>query len=301
MIGGAGFIGTQLTRLLAASGREVIVMGRTPRPGEIRYEQGDYGERAALKRVLAGASEVIDLAYATAPQTSFSDPIFDVVSNLPPSVSLLQEAVGAGVRKVLLVSSGGTVYGVPRSLPITEDHPTRPISPYGITKLAIENYAWMFQVLFDLPVVVVRPGNAYGEGQRKLSGQGFIASAIHRVMDGGEVEIYGESGTVRDYIHVSDVAAGIFAALEKGLPGAAYNIGTGKGSTNLDVLRIIEPLAAQVRLKVRARVLPPRKFDVQASILDSERLRSVSGWRPVVSLEEGIGNLWRAVLATHGG
>ena len=297
VIGGAGFIGTQLTRLLAASGREVVVMGRSPRPGELRYQQGDYAERPALKRVLAGADEVIDLAYATAPQTSFADPIFDVVSNLPPSVSLLQEATAAGVRKVVLVSSGGTVYGVPRSLPITEDHPTRPISPYGITKLAIENYAWMFRALFDLPVVVVRPGNAYGEGQRKLSGQGFIAAAMQRVMEGGEVEIYGEQGTVRDYIHVSDVAAGILAALEKGMPGTAYNVGTGRGSSNLDVLEIIEPLAARAGLRVRTKVLPLRKFDVPANCLDSERLRSISGWRPVVSLEDGIARMWQALLS----
>jgi UDP-glucose 4-epimerase len=297
VIGGAGFIGTQLTKLLAASGREVVVMGRSPRPGHIRYEQGDYGDRAALRRVLAGAGEVIDLAYATAPQTSFADPIFDVVSNLPPSVSLLQEAVASGVRKVLVVSSGGTVYGVPRSLPIREDHPTNPISPYGITKLAIENYAWMFRTLFDLPVVVVRPSNAYGEGQRRLSGQGFIAAAMRCAKEGAEVEVYGQHGTVRDYIHVSDVATGILAALDKGVPGAAYNIGTGRGTSNVDVLRILESLAARAGLRLRTKLLPVRKFDVPANCLDSERLRAVSGWRAVVSLEDGMARMWQAILA----
>lgn len=304
VIGGAGFIGTHLTRLLAASDREVIVMGRSPRPAGklpdgVQYESGDYNDRAKLKGVLAGAAEVIDLAYATAPQTSFADPIFDVVANVPASVTLLQEAIAAGVRKVVLVSSGGTVYGVPQALPIAEDHPTRPISPYGITKLAVENYGWMFETLFDLPVVVVRPSNAYGEGQRKLSGQGFIAAAMHRIAEGGEVEIYGERGTVRDYIHVTDVAAGIVAALEKGVARSAYNIGTGEGRTNLDVLKLIEPLAAEAGLRVRTKILPPRRFDVPANYLDSGRLRAVSGWRPRVSLEEGIARLWRAVAAAR--
>lgn len=302
VIGGAGFIGSALTRLLVSSGRDVVVMGRGLRPeaglpASVRYERGDYGDRSRLKTVLAGAHEVIDLAYATAPQTSYADPVFDVLSNLPASVSLLQEALAAGVARVVLVSSGGTVYGVPRALPISEDHPTNPISPYGITKLAVEKYGFMFRALYDLPVVVVRPANAYGEGQRRLSGQGFIAAAMHRIRQREPVEVYGEQGTVRDYIHVSDVATGIVAALQKGQPGAAYNIGTGEGRTNLDVLRIIEPIAARVGLKVITRLLPARRFDVPANVLDSARLRAISGWRPVVSLEQGIARLWDALVA----
>ena len=143
VIGGAGFIGVHLTRLLVASGREVVIVGRRttppgPLPPGARYVSCDYGERARLRSILAGSAEVIDLAYSTVPQTSFADPVFDIVSNLPPSVGMLQEAVTAGVERVVLGSSGGTVYGIAETLPIREDHPTNPISPYGITKLAIE-------------------------------------------------------------------------------------------------------------------------------------------------------------------
>jgi UDP-glucose 4-epimerase len=304
VIGGAGFVGTQVTRILVRSGRDVLVLGRSARPSRlpqvIAYQQGDYGDTHILKLVLAEADEVIDLAYATAPQTSFADPVFDIVSNLPATVSLLQEAVSAGVSKVILVSSGGTVYGVPQMLPISEDHPTKPISPYGITKLAVENYAWMYRALFDLPAIVVRPANAYGEGQRQLSGQGFVAAAMQRIKQGDDVEVYGAQGTIRDYIHVSDVAAGIVAALEKGQPGTAYNVGTGEGRSNLDVLRMIEPLAAKAGLKVGTRFLPARRFDVPVNILDSARLRAISGWRPAVPLEQGIARLWDAVLAGRG-
>jgi len=282
------------------SGRDVVVMGRSPLLSgrlskKVHYERGDYGDKSRLKDVMAGANEVIDLAYATAPQTSYADPIFDVVSNLPPSVGLLQEALSAGAAKVVLVSSGGTVYGMPRALPINEDHPTHPISPYGITKLAVEKYGLMFQALYDLPVVIVRPANAYGEGQRFLSGQGFIAAAMYRIKEREVVEVYGARGTVRDYIHVSDVASGIVAALEKGQPGNAYNIGTKQGRSNLEVLRMIEPLAAKANLKVRTQFLPPRKFDVPVNILDSERLHAISGWQPSVALEEGVAKLWDAV------
>lgn len=305
VIGGAGFIGAQVTRLLAASGREVIVIGRTEignrsLPVNVRYEHGDYSDRARLRELLRGAREVVDLAYATAPQTSFADPIFDVMSNLPPSVALLQEALAAEVRKVLLVSSGGTVYGVARTLPIAESHPTDPISPYGITKLAIEKYGLMFKALFDLPVIVVRPGNAYGEGQRRLSGQGFIATAMQRVVQGEEVEIYGPSGTIRDYVHVEDIASGIVAALNRGLAGQIYNVGTGIGRSNVDVLDVLEPLAAAHGYRLRRKFLPARAFDVPANYLDSSRLHAASGWNPLVPFDEGIARLWRAVRSTAG-
>lgn len=299
IVGGAGFIGDHLTRRLAAQGRRVVVLGRrpvptTPLPEGVAYVCGDYADRATLRRVLEGVDEVVDLAYATAPQTSFADPILDITANLPASVGLLQEALAARVRRVVLASSGGTVYGVARSLPITEDHPTKPISPYGITKLAIENYAWMYHALSNLAVVVVRPANAYGEGQRALSGQGFIAAAIHAVLARRPVELYGD-GAVRDYIHVSDVASGIEAALDNGEPGAAYNIGTGRGHSNRDILGLLEPLAAAAGLPVAITALPARGFDVPANCLDSTRLQSISGWRPKITLAGGIQGLWRAL------
>jgi UDP-glucose 4-epimerase len=181
-------------------------------------------------------------------------------------------------------------------LPIQKDHVTRPISPYGITKLAIENYGWMFHTLFDLPVIVVRPSNAYGEGQCRLSGQGFIAAAMQRIVEDGEVEIYGERGTVRDYIHVTDVASGIMAALENGKAGKAYNVGTGEGRSNIDVIKMMEPLASAAGLTIMLGFMPPRKFDVSANVLDSGQLASVSGWRPLLRFDDGIKRLWQSVL-----
>jgi UDP-glucose 4-epimerase len=302
VIGGAGFIGSHVTRLLAASGREVVVFGRRKAsevvlPQNVSYVSGDYADRSQLKELLAEASEVVDLAYLTVPKTSFADPVYDILANLPASVGLLLEAAACPKRKILLVSSGGTVYGVAARLPIAEDHPTRPVSPYGITKLALENYAWMFHHVSNLPVCVARPANAYGEEQRTLSGQGFIAAAMHCITTGREIDIYGPEGTVRDYVYVSDIATGIVATLEHGAPGQAYNIGTGAGHSNLDVLRLLEPLASRAGLKVQARFLPPRHFDVPANVLDSSKLTAAAGWRPATALREGIEQTWDAVLA----
>jgi len=266
---------------------------------EAAYVSGDYADRAVLQAILKGTSEVIDLAYATVPQTSFANPIFDIVSNLPPSVGMLQEAIAAGLRKVVMVSSGGTVYGATDSLPIREDHRTDPISPYGITKLTIEKYARMFHSVTALPVVVARPGNAYGEEQRPHSGQGFVSTAIHSIVRGDEIGIFGAEGTVRDYIHVADVASGIVAVLEHGASGDVYNIGSGQGRSNLDVVKVLEPLASRAGFTVRTNILPSRGFDVPANVLDCGKLATLSGWLPRVSFEEGINRVWNAVLAGY--
>lgn len=302
VIGGAGFLGRRLCLRLAQQGRTVVILGRgtTPDPrlaAACRYVCGDYGNLGVLRSVLTPGCDVIQLAYATVPRTSFGDPVFDLQANLPASVALLQEAARCGVRRLLLVSSGGTVYGDPLRLPIPEDHPTRPISPYGITKLTIDSYGLMFHRTAELPVLIARPANAYGEEQRTGVGQGFIAAAIEAIRAGRPVEVYGPQGTVRDYIHVEDVASGLEAALDHGELGAVYNLGTGQGASNLEVLEGLAPLAAAEGLPVQRHHLPERRFDVRANVLDSSRLSAVSGWRPAVDLADGLGRCWRAAAA----
>ena len=299
VIGGSGFIGRHLTKQLIASGREVHVVGRkesaaSALPEGCRYIIGDYGNAHALREILSPGCEVIDLAYSTVPKTSFEDPLYDLTSNLPSSVTLLQEALKMGVRRVMLVSSGGTVYGPVESLPITENHPTCPISPYGITKLAVDRYAMMYHRNEGLPVIVVRPGNAYGQDQRTGTGQGFLAAAIHAILSGREIELYGEQGTIRDYVHVSDVASGILGALEMGNDGKIYNIGTGTGASNMEIVRMLRELAEEDGLAVRTKILPARRFDVEANVLDSSRLQTDTGWMPKISLKEGIRQMWNA-------
>jgi UDP-glucose 4-epimerase len=298
IIGGSGFIGRHVTRLLCEAGREVVVLGRRPKADRglhpaSRYVAGDYGDRSILRGLLKPGCDVVDLAYATVPKTSFEDPIFDLLSNLPASVGLFQEALRSRVRRVVVVSSGGTVYGPAVSLPITEEHPTNPVSPYGITKLATDRYAMMFHRNSGLPVVVVRPANAYGEEQRAGTGQGFIATAVEAICSGKEIVLFGEKGTVRDYIHVSDVAAGIVAALERGEDGEIYNVGTGVGTSNADILAHLTPHAGSRGIEIRTTIQPARLFDVEANVLNSAKLAGITDWHPGISLADGLDRVWK--------
>lgn len=297
LIGGGGFIGGYLVRRLVATGRSVTVVGRRPAPSyalpdKVRYLTGDYAERAFLQMVLDGVDEIVHLAYASVPRTSFDDPVRDITANLPPSVHLFAAASAMRLAKLVLVSSGGTVYGRARSLPVAEDHPTAPISPYGITKLAVEHYAYMYHQLEGLPAVILRPGNAYGPGQKPFTGQGFIATAIAAILQGSEITLFGEHGTVRDYVHAADLAAGVAAALDGGAPGACYNIGTGVGRSNRELIELLQPLAARRGLGVRVNVQPQRSFDVPANVLDSAGLAAATGWRAQIPIEAGIGETW---------
>jgi UDP-glucose 4-epimerase len=305
IIGGAGFIGSRVVELLVSAGWRVTVVGRSAAPRKplshgVVYLAGDYGDKAFLVGALVGASHVIDLAYATVPQTSFDDPVRDILGNLPPSVRLFEAAVEAGVRKIAVISSGGTVYGHARYLPIGEDHPTNPISPYGITKLAIEKYGLMYHAVRALPVVIIRPGNAYGPGQAPYAGQGFVATAMASVLQGKSITLYGEHGTIRDYVHVADVARGIVAALEKGVPGTCYNIGSGIGRSNRDIIDAIVPLAKPMALEVKVQSLPERRFDVPANVLDSSRLLRDTGWRAEIPLAQGLEETWTWLVGETG-
>lgn len=292
VIGGAGYIGAQLVPHLIGIGRQVTVLGKsaTPRyelPEGVDYVTGDFSQYELLCSLLDKHYEVIHLAYATVPNTSFDNPLADLLQNLPPTVQLFSEVANRG-GKLILVSSGGTVYGEAVQLPILEDHPNKPISPYGVTKLTLENYAHLYAVTHGLKFVCIRPGNAYGIGQRPFVGQGFISTAMASVMRGQDVSIFGKKGTVRDYIYISDLAAGIMSALQKGHLGGIYNLGSGVGLSNMDVIDAMIPIMKEVGCDVMVKHLPERTFDVKANVLDSMKLHTHTGWKPQVDLSEGL-------------
>ena len=205
---------------------------------------------------------------------------------------MIQECVNVGVAKLLVISSGGTVYGDSADTPITEQDSTNPISPYGITKLTIEKYARMFSGLSGVPISVARPSNAYGERQAAASGQGFFAAAMRAALGGALLRVYGGVECIRDYIHVQDLAGGLLAVLDHGSGGECYNIGTGVATSNKRVVEIIGSLAEKSGRSLIAEFGPKRVFDVEHSVLDCSKLRSLSGWRPRITFQAGVERLW---------
>lgn len=306
VIGGGGFIGSHLVLKLLESGRKDIrVVGRSnkPRfylPKEVSYISGDISNENFVRSILQNCDEVIDLAYSTIPKTSYEDPVHDVLANLPSTVTLMKIASEFNLRRFILVSSGGTVYGNAAYLPIDEFHLTNPVSPYGITKLAVEKYALMFHHLNELPVVIVRPGNPYGPNQLGNLGQGFIASVMFALLNNKQVNIFGERGTVRDYIFIDDLADGVVAALDNGKVGEVYNIGTGIGLDNREVLDEIVKISDQTVYPLNLAIQPERPFDVAENVLSSSKLTYVSGWRPQTNFSKGLEKTWAWAMQQEG-
>lgn len=292
VIGGGGYIGSYIVSMLVASGRMVTILGRaeSPRfelPNNASYVVGDFGDSVVLNDLLVTHKEVIHLAYATAPNTSFQDPLGDLLQNLPKTVQLFSAIANSG-GKLVYVSSGGTVYGEAQDVPLSEEHSLKPISPYGVTKLTLENYARLYAVTHGLRYVCVRPANAYGIGQVAFSGQGFISTAIGSAIKGATLKIFGTVGTVRDYIYVSDVAAAIISALDYGVNGETYNIGSGNGFSNLDIVNILRPIVLEYGYDLNVEHQPARSYDVRVNILTPEKLYKHTGWRGKISLTDGL-------------
>lgn len=292
VIGGGGYIGHHLITLLIATGRQVTVLGRSalPRfelPPNTAYVSGDFSQSELTGRLLDTHQEVIHLAYASTPNTLFETPLADLQQNLEPAVQLYTQAADRGV-KLVLVSSGGTVYGNAITLPICEKHPTKPISSYGVTKLTLETYAYLYAATHGLKFVCIRPSNGFGVGQRPFAGQGFISTAMASAMRGQPISVFGLQGTVRDYIYVTDIASGIVSALQFGLQAETYNLGTGVGLSNIEIIELMTPLMQDLRSKVIVKHLAERTSDVKVNILDSSKLQEHTGWKPKVDFIDGL-------------
>ena len=307
VIGGGGFIGREVVNALLIGGREVAVAGRRNRslvdiPKGTHYITVDPEDPQLLVNLFPKFDQIIDLAYATAPNTQFSHPLADIQNNVFTSVHFFESlAKSKWQGRLVVVSSGGTVYGVSSHLPISESNSTLPISPYGIAKLVIERYAEMYYRLYGLNVVVVRPANAYGVGQIPFTGQGFVSTAIGCIAQRRPVTVFGVSGTVRDYVHVNDVATGILAALDRGSAGGFYNIGTGIGRTNMEVLDGLASLVTQYGFVVEVKNEPTRVFDVPFNVLNSSKLMDECGWQPALKFEDGLKEMWHDISLIYVG
>ncbi len=297
ILGGRGFLGSHLVEALLAEGNEVSVFKRPhsprllniPNHQHVRWFEGDFVNREDVAAAVQGAETVYHLISTTIPQSSNLNPIYDIESNLVSSLNLLEIAKEAKVKKIIFVSSGGTVYGVPKSIPIPENHSTDPTCSYGVAKLAIEKYLSLYHRQYGLNYCILRVSNPYGERQLANSAQGVVAAFLGKVLQNEPIEIWGDGSVVRDYIYVGDAIEALMKAKSYEGNCRLVNIGGGKG---LSLNELVDAIETMIGTPVQRKYLPGRSFDVPINILDIAAAERFLNWTPRTSFQEGLSRTW---------
>ncbi len=304
--GASGFLGTSLLRHLAGEpGIRVVALTRTLGPSavapvpSIEWRQLDLGSKEDCRAFVADVDVIVHLAHTNTPLTSNRDLPSDASANMGPTLMLLQAIRDAGKHQhVVYPSSGGALYrATVDGAPVHEECPVEPLSSYGILKLAIERYLRMGADEGWMTATVLRIGNPYGVLLPTERLQGFIGVALHQLLDGRPVRVFGDLDNVRDYVHLDDVCRAFRLGLERKERFSIYNIGTGRGVSVRQLIDLFAQMTGRQveveydELSQEATRLPPWV------VLDPEKARRELGWRAVMELEDGIRQMWEAALA----
>lgn len=292
IVGGAGFIGKNLSIQLVNQGYEVVIIDRPGNAFEkkalelgIKYIDGDYITGNGLKEGIQEDDCVIHLVSTSVPNSSNQDIYIDAQDNILPAIRLLDICKQKKVRKVIFASSGGTVYGIPQFLPIDEFHVTNPTSAYGIHKLTVEKYLLLYKELFELNVCILRIANPYGPGQIPFRGQGVVATFLASVLLNKEIQVWGDGNSVRDYIYIDDLGKAFIKAIEYSGNEVVFNIGSGIGISVKEILEIID---CNINAAVNVKYIPAKIVDVKSNILKCEKASKILNWRVNTDIREGV-------------
>ena len=292
MTGGAGFVGSHVVDRCVEAGHDVAVVDdlSTGRRDQVnaaaRLHVADI-RSPALDDVFRAEKPdaVVHLAAQASVGRSVANPSLDAEINVLGSINLLECCRRAGARRVVYVSTGGAGYGDTDVIPTPEDHPSRPLSPYGTSKVAAELYLGCWEALHGLSGVILRLANIYGPRQDPHGEAGVIAIFTDRLLRGETCIINGDGLQTRDYVYVGDVADAALRALERPEVTGPINIGTGVETT---VVTLFETLREAFSGKGEARHGPARPGEQRRSLLDPSRARRLLGWTPRVGLDEGL-------------
>jgi len=289
--GGAGFIGSHVAEASVSAGHRVLILdnlsgGREENvpPGAELHVLDIRSPEAAALVLEQGVDVLIHHAAQMDVRRSVEDPVFDADVNVLGSLNLFEAARRGGVRQIVFASTGGAIYGEQDFFPATEDHPARPISPYGVSKLAAERYLFFYHVAYGLDVACLRYANVYGERQNPHGEAGVVAIFLNRLLAGQVPTINGEGLQTRDYVHVSDVVRANMAVV--GRPGFhIYNVGTGVETSVVDLYKEI---ARSVGSGAAANHGPAKPGEQQRSVIDAGRLRRDLGLPGPLPLSQGL-------------
>jgi UDP-glucose 4-epimerase len=296
VFGGAGFIGSHLVECLM-NDYNVIVFdkknfsSRNIRQFESNIEiiEGDFSNYFDWQQALNNVDYVIHLICSTLPALSNENCIYDVESNVVPSLQLLDVLRKNTRPRLVFISSGGTIYGNVEKLPIKEAALTNPICSYGIGKLMIEKYLHLYHSLYGLEYRTVRLSNAYGERQSITSNQGLITNMLYKALQGQPLQVWGDGSVVRDYIYVKDAVRCIQKILRYQGPERTFNVSSNKGYS---VNEVIEEIGKVTRKKIKVTYSENRKFDVRDNVLSNVLAQKELGWEPTFSLNEGMSRVY---------
>jgi UDP-glucose 4-epimerase len=300
--GGAGFIGSHTVEMLVAAKARVLVIDDhshpcgEPLPGDVEVVSADCGSVGAAKALAGFKPEVVlHLASKGGVQKAARDPGEHVKDSLASSVGLFDAAVKAGARRLVIASSGGTIYGEGARLPAREIYKANPLSAHGASKRAEEVYMAALALRHGISTLALRYGNVYGPRQDGTGDTGIVAITCYRMLDRAPLRIYGDGGQTRDFIYVSDVAAANVAAV-LGRVSGEVNIGTGREtSINAIVKRLLEESGRHAKTEF----LPAREFDVRRVCLDPTRAHRFLSWKAKVSINAGLAATWTWFRKRH--
>jgi nucleoside-diphosphate-sugar epimerase len=290
--GGAGFIGSHLVRALLGRGMDVRVLdnlsvGRRDNvPKDAVLIEGDITDEASARRAIAGSDVVFHLAARVAIRSSFEFAFEDATTNVAGTARILRAVEDARTPRKVIVASSMAVYAdADRPVPITEDHPTAPISPYGVTKLAVERLTHVMCARIGVPSVALRLFNTYGPGQALSPYVGVVTIFIDALTRGERPTIFGDGEQRRDFVHVEDVARGFVNAMDAPVVRGTYNIASGHGLTVNDVFSSVQ--------QALGTDLEPRRADavsgeVRFSVADISRAERDLAYRPVRHFSSSI-------------
>jgi UDP-glucose 4-epimerase len=289
IIGGFGFIGSNLLeRFLASQKYEIIVFEfmniapkRQSHTNGVKVYYGDFQNPRDLEHVFIEnqIDIVVHLICTTVPETSNANINYDIQTNLMDTVRLLDLMRKHKVNRIVFLSSGGTVYGLPKAMPFTEESPTDPICSYGITKLAIEKYLHLFHHLYGIQYLILRPSNPYGP-LHTSNKQGLINVLLRKILADETITIWGNGQVVRDYIYIEDMSEIVFRLIDENVTN---QIGFGNGHSILNILDILKTRFPLLRVEFQ----PPRGFDVRHLDMNVEKMKSLCNI-PLVDINTGI-------------
>jgi UDP-glucose 4-epimerase len=291
--GGGGFIGSHLCENLISRGYNVTVFDKlnfshknlSDIIDHVKIIEGDFNNERDIERSLNDIDYVYHLVSSTLPSNSNENPIYDAETNLLSSLRLLNECRTNKIRKVVFLSSGGTVYGIPEEIPVKETHPINPIVSYGIIKRTIEKYLYMYYKLYGLDYYIFRLSNPYGERQNPLASQGAIAVFIYKILNDFPIEIWGDGSITRDYIYIKDAVDVIAKSIAIRSDDKTFNVSTAAGYSLNDIVRIIEEVSGK---QATVNYTSGRGIDVPVSILDNTLAKKVFDWNPGTDITTGI-------------